>query len=587
MEALLPQFKTLFEKYQCSADIPVESHSYQDGLSSRPWGDAQASLDGELDIAQQVLDAATWLVAEIRSRRNQLSPIHRLPNEAISTIFELAKYDAKDPTVHSRALFRLDTQKPVQALLKMSSVSRLWRDIIRGCPTLWATLPPPSAPELLELFLARSKTVPLEIASIIVATKEPLLPSYSALLLPNFGRLRICALKFSQIFQAEDIASFLCSTPAPELEILELYRGEKGMDHRESASKSLQLPHPPFAGCMPRLRHLKLREICVPLNASALCGLVTFYLCYVECREPDSLQQLLHILELSPRLEMLRLHGLKFLTLSPTHQLVDGTIRLPYLQDFSVSVAHDSRINSTSDWILYILSRIEIPATCNLWLYGNIGSGGDLRQFLPQPSHSPSSLPMLVHVNRLKLSLDKNDGNWYKLEGYVFGKLHAAITVIFEGRRGDREVAQRVISTLSDTLPMPSLEIISISSLADMTEPGSVFAFTEFLRSHRTIEGVTLVDSAIQLLELLIITPERNLCPLLTTLRLEGDDRSELRETMLLDVINSRTTHRGDKAFETATHLQRVVYSRHEPLSSSTISALQERVTLEHHSQTV
>ncbi|KDQ14663.1 hypothetical protein BOTBODRAFT_338041 [Botryobasidium botryosum FD-172 SS1] len=96
-------------------------------------------------------------------------------------------------------------------LLKMSGVSRRWRAFIRGHSILWTTLPSPlAAPRMLELFVARSKIMPLKIASSIMTKNASKLSRYYALVSPIFNRLQVCVLAFSQNFEAEDIAALLC-----------------------------------------------------------------------------------------------------------------------------------------------------------------------------------------------------------------------------------------------------------------------------------------------------------------------------------------------------------------------------------------
>ncbi|KDQ14665.1 hypothetical protein BOTBODRAFT_32415 [Botryobasidium botryosum FD-172 SS1] len=564
METPILQFETLFKEHQRRAYIRFDSHSHQDRAS---WKETQASLDGELDVVHQILEAAAWLLSEIRSRRNQLSPIHHLPNELLSAIFEHARYDAGDPTVYLHSS-QLDTRKPIQALLKISGVSRLWRDIIRGCPALWAALPPPSAPELLEIFLARSKTAPLEIASSIAATQPCSLPRYRALLLPHFGRLRVCVLAFSQNLGADDISALLASAPAPELERCELYRG-KGMEYQGLASNKLRLSCPPFIDCTPKLCHLRLEEVGVPLNALVFRELVSLHLFYTEYTAPGSLHQLLCILELSPRLSELRFGGLKFPVLEPTNHPPNAIVKLPCLQVLCMS----ARVPK-NDWILYLLSHIEIPATCQSWIRGKIKPGSDLCQLLP------SSSPISVHINQLDFQFGRRDTSWNTVGGYISGQTHRAVAAVFQGNREDTELIQRVVLNLDSVLPMPLLDSIILSSQIDVMEPALILALAEFLRSHPTIDAITLVDSAVQLLELLVVTPGRILCPLLDTLYLEGDDGNSepVGESMLLEVVKSRT-NRDDSGVPE--HLQHVTYTRSKPLSPLTTSALRELVTLE------
>ncbi|KDQ14664.1 hypothetical protein BOTBODRAFT_338042 [Botryobasidium botryosum FD-172 SS1] len=188
-------------------------------------------------------------------------------------------------------------------------------------------------------------------------------------------------------------------------------------------------------------------------------------------------------------------------------------------------------------WILYILPRIEVPVACQLWVRGSItGQDGDLRQLLPEPSHNPLSMPMMAHISQLNLLLGREDANKHTLKSYIPDRGHHAIRVKFEGWMTDKQVTQRVVSNLGSVLPMPSLKHPILSSLIVALEPGLISALTGFLHSHSAIDAITLVDSAVQLLELLVVTPGRILCPLLDTLHLGGDDgSSKLDESTLLE----------------------------------------------------
>ncbi|KDQ10029.1 hypothetical protein BOTBODRAFT_178577 [Botryobasidium botryosum FD-172 SS1] len=91
-------------------------------------------------IQNIIVDTARDYMAEkisaIRARRNQLSPIYRLPNATLSIIFKLA--DSYEPK--SRPSSALSLRTPVA----LSRVSSRWREIAFTTSSLWTTINVPN-----------------------------------------------------------------------------------------------------------------------------------------------------------------------------------------------------------------------------------------------------------------------------------------------------------------------------------------------------------------------------------------------------------------------------------------------------------
>ncbi|KDQ20501.1 hypothetical protein BOTBODRAFT_183279 [Botryobasidium botryosum FD-172 SS1] len=85
---------------------------------------------------------------------------------------------------------------------------------------------------------------------------------------------------------------------------------------------------------------------------------------------------------------------------------------------------------------------------------------------------------------------------------------------------------------------MPLLEALELELCDEMEGPALVAELTEFLRIHPTIRSVKLAGSAHTFMGLFIITPTRQLCPLLEDLHIGPCPSFD--KAVLLEVVASR-----------------------------------------------
>ncbi|TFK63905.1 hypothetical protein BDN72DRAFT_847143 [Pluteus cervinus] len=197
---------------------------------------SQASIDSEISRLQ-------GKIRELRSARNALAPISRLPPEVLVQIFGWLQDKYRHEL--SRNFNRL--KRPPRDVLdiawtRVTHVSGHWRGIARGFPSLWNRVSLANH-HWLRQSLFSSRPLPL-----ILEEKQLSSPQLSALhrVLDCFSRIRIFNISESPI-PFDSVSSYF-SQPAPELEVFRLL----------ASSRCVDLPNDTFKGVSPRLRHVAL-----------------------------------------------------------------------------------------------------------------------------------------------------------------------------------------------------------------------------------------------------------------------------------------------------------------------------------------
>lgn len=112
--------------------------------------EAQSALDERISS----LEAA---VISLKSRRNELSLVHRLPPEALSKVFmclvEMSPY----------VPMRKQLRKARPAWIPVSHVSRHWRSIALDCAPLWATITAQYGAQWISEMMVRAQGAPLSL----------------------------------------------------------------------------------------------------------------------------------------------------------------------------------------------------------------------------------------------------------------------------------------------------------------------------------------------------------------------------------------------------------------------------------------
>ncbi|KDQ20502.1 hypothetical protein BOTBODRAFT_26517 [Botryobasidium botryosum FD-172 SS1] len=559
----LPQlFQALIDEVQ--ANIGPSAHPVSaSGPHDERLEDSRRSLDEELQALQRASEAiATYALKrmlENRSQRNRLSLIHQLPAEILSTIFSLAVRDKRG-------------RQSFHDITLISSVCRLWRGIINdNSPAFWTelcTLPT----QLVNIFLTRSRAVPLEIEfDRTHNTGVVHFSDFLRLVLPQLHRWKICRFVLhDRKFDKEAIASFLqhTSTSASQLEILDLQlKTEEGLPNR------LVVSHHPFAGATLQLRNLTLDGILVPLEAPIFKGLTRLTLRHISYPDPESIYQLLRVLEASPLLEAIDFTNLRFLPIPSFAPEAHGisVIRLPELRRI-IWGEDDYRQQGRYQ----TLSHIVTPASCFIGMCPIVTPDGDLYQILPLQSVDSTNLPNLVTTNDLTVGLDDRDS--CALQAWGPAGVTFIANLIGVGEEESEEFCPRIISNLGRVFPMPVLEALELEFCDGMEGPALVAEFAEFLRIHPTITRVKLVGAAHTLMDLFVIASTRRLCPLLQKLHLVSCP--SFGKAVLLDLVASRTSLVAVSGTRDIAPLRDVVLDQCRFICNPTITLLRTRVTL-------
>ncbi|KAG9019575.1 hypothetical protein FRB90_000483, partial [Tulasnella sp. 427] len=100
-------------------------------------------------------------VAHLKRYRNTLSPVHKLPNELLSTIL-LLSFDHRNYTLHT--------------LQRLARVCKAWHKIVSNTPSFWTRINFDAPPHVLRLFLHKSKSSGLAIEC-CTSSSDSVLPS--------------------------------------------------------------------------------------------------------------------------------------------------------------------------------------------------------------------------------------------------------------------------------------------------------------------------------------------------------------------------------------------------------------------------
>ncbi|KDQ09541.1 hypothetical protein BOTBODRAFT_36946 [Botryobasidium botryosum FD-172 SS1] len=489
------------------------------GEGTPPASPTRADLDRELEAIRRTPDAIATheLARQMRSHLNRLSLFHRLPTEMISAIFCFAQSCAR----------------PDEQVVRIASVSRLWREIAtQMCSTLWATLDTLPIP-LISIFLSRSEPAPLEIIfdTSTTPTRVDILEFFE-LVVPHIHRWRVCRIVHNKLEEnKQDVLSLLQQTAAaPHLEVLQL----NFLDGTQPHVIPFELSHP-FSGIAPRLHTINC-DIHISLSSQILRGLAKLHLSKIVYTEPT---ELLRALELCPLLESISFLWLQFRSI-PIARAPDPVIALRHLQVLHIEELWQAQ------WVrLRLLPCIIVPASCNLCIKAHVRSNGDLRHLLPRRSNFLPNLPDIQSVRMLHISCDA-DVCILRVCGYIFEARDAeafSFTMIWGDVPHDN-VFPRVLSSIVREFPLPLIEEVYFWWMGGHHDSDLLASVESFLRVHPTLKNITFAGCWPwdRILEILVVTPTRHLCPLLEELSLICNSPNwDAGERALLELVKSRT----------------------------------------------
>ncbi|KDQ10301.1 hypothetical protein BOTBODRAFT_178322 [Botryobasidium botryosum FD-172 SS1] len=452
---------------------------------------------------------------ENRAGRNHLTRAYRIPTEVYIQIFEWLR-------CHSR--FR------IKDAMNVSHVSRLWRDIALETPSLW-TLIQPIRKELIETFLTRSKTAPLEIAFWIKyeieseSFVERVLSDFLAPLLPHISRWE--SLSMNQV-APRFLAPHLVS-PAPQLRALTL--SKRGW-HRHH---SLDIFRPMlFGGSAPCLRELSLAGAFIllsPQNLPLYSGLTKLHFRHVAFSE-DLLSDLLLTLNSSFLLEELHFYW-KFLDLwIDSEDMLQISSPLPSLREIVIK-------GTVAPVVRYILNSVRPPSSVRLEISTTLEDHEDVRSVLPSCSDVMNTLPSLSNIDHL-LFLGTSDPCKEILS--LHGKVGAAqlLTIDFT-MHPDTE------STYADTCGnvlrsiggaqtyFPSLKGLTFRDIT--TRQLQPRRLTQVFANMPRVDQLAFRSCSQSLVKALTIKISQNLFPHMTSLHIH---RSFITAKVLINLVRSR-----------------------------------------------
>ena len=243
-----------------------------------------SSIAREADGDNKELERSLYA---LRTHRSTFSPIARLPPELLSLIFSFLNGPS------SRTSGRHPVSWPWQTV---TYVSRMWRNVALGTPTLWTHIDFQSQTWTTE-FLARSKAALLTVKGDI--RDEQVSIDLADMVLKELPRTRELSLACNA-----DILTLLehrLTQPAPFLETLSLVVTHSDRWFRDTCV----LPAAAFEGHASRLRELNLRGCVVDPTASFLSSVTHFHLQDLHAHDVTFMVDPFVMLTAMPRLQTL------------------------------------------------------------------------------------------------------------------------------------------------------------------------------------------------------------------------------------------------------------------------------------------
>ncbi|KAL1947451.1 hypothetical protein VTO73DRAFT_14412 [Trametes versicolor] len=309
-------------------------------------------------------------IAGLHTTRNSFALVNRLPQELLATIFSYVCSNA-------------DTNVDV---ISMSHVCTHWRTVALDAGGLWTHIAL-TDPLGIETFLERSNSLPLRIS--LTASQSPFKPILN-LVSSNITRVRSLKICIATTVDSGFITRRL-KLVAPALEELSI----------EKFQLRSKVERPPPAGTrvdvfdgMPALRTLSLRNVpllFLPKGPSALTKID------LHLKLPK-LPTLLDLLESSPLLESLSLHGTLYGDLVQSQRLVT----LPRLTSLSVHTF-------PPQGIAHLLSSVALPPSASIALHASLDIVNSFADIFPDHPGPPLALAGLDGVLR-RLELLWSDG---------------------------------------------------------------------------------------------------------------------------------------------------------------------------------
>ncbi|KAF9244109.1 hypothetical protein BU15DRAFT_71678 [Melanogaster broomeanus] len=272
------------------------AHQPHTSIATRTDPTAPSPQSNAADEAQARIDdditALHLSICALRTKRNTLSPISRLPPETLAIIF-----------VHcARHYYYCEDLGAWKAppWLNVSYICRHWRDVALNCASLWTFLFV-SSQRWTEELLYRSKMAPLKIRIDVRYSKHKEL-MFLEKAAAYAGRVQHLSLKLTR-HTVEGVLPKL-SSRAPLLKTLRIAVERSGhFGERQVVLDTL------FNGDTPALRTLELSNCYISWSSSVLCGLTNLRLRDLTSSSQPTITELIAMLRRMPNLVYLYLEN--------------------------------------------------------------------------------------------------------------------------------------------------------------------------------------------------------------------------------------------------------------------------------------
>ena len=304
---------------------------------------------------------ALQVLGLVRSLRNSLAPINRIPPEVLSLIPDYYEDDGED-----------------QDLIALTHVCHGWRDIFTSRSSLWTQLAFPNI-DSTRTYIQRSKSSPLEIW--LDDSQDETYLEASSLIIPHIHRLKHLSISGDTL--PGILSHFHCQLPLLEW-----------LDIHIIGPRDQTLDDALFGGNLSSLRQLHLHGVITHLPWKNMANLDVVDL--RSCRPGYGVTQLLDFFESAPRLHTVRLGGS---IPNSSDAPPDRTVALRHLGTFTIRANPPYSV---------LLNHLHIP-TGTMMVLGFCFRGGryPLLDCLPKVSTNLSNLSHITTINLLFDSTEK------------------------------------------------------------------------------------------------------------------------------------------------------------------------------------
>lgn len=471
------------------------------------------SPDQEIKFLQLASDAVVAHVVNEqryhRLRRNQLAPIHRLPTELISLIFEFAHPPPCVPMTP-------DVKRLIEVPMNVSGVSKRWRHVALTSPRIWTTLDAYNAGPFTSLCIERSKNASPRV-------RLGTTPERMALLVPLIPRCQV--LDAVAILPLNTCQWLSSSTPFLECLAIQYYAsdllGEDNVLYQ-------------FVNNAPRLRQLHLEpRFFLPATHPAFPKLAKLSIDFTPSRDDGSFRRLIEALQTSQLLEELSLDGLCSPSTweEPQLRLLSG-IALPDLKIMTIK-------STECHAITFLLERLILPTSLHLSIKMRFNTSA-LAAILPS---SLDNIPSVRDTRHLRVLASK-DKDGCTLLGRTNAKTESpagSFSISMEESYIHKAVrAQEAFHDVPNTLPGPLISL-TIDSYAN--QKWSAAKFARGIVAYTTIEELAFIGCHPKFIQTLALTPTKPPCPALQKLTITNCDG--ISPADLLALVQARTNTKG------------------------------------------